>query len=148
MIFFKTRNAIYSPVSKLFFLFSAHAGSLPVHATACYTNRIDCRGHGGVFSTRADEKALEMAKTGKVIMVVVVMHLYGNTKSNSITTSAKNSAKKTKLGSNSKKLGLNQSKKQLKEAQLPQEDASERLVVKHTTIRVLLDTGSSGDLFS
>ncbi len=60
-----------------------------------------------LISTRADEKALEMAKTGKVTMVVEVMHLYGNTKSNLITTSAKNSAKKTKLGSNSKKLGLN-----------------------------------------
>ena len=34
----------------------------------------------------------------------------------------------------------------LKEAQPPLEDTSERLVVKHKTIRVLLDTGSSGDL--
>ncbi len=34
----------------------------------------------------------------------------------------------------------------LKEAQLPPENTSERLVVKHKTIRVLLDTGSSGDL--
>ncbi len=58
----------------------------------------------------------------------------------------KNSAKKTKLGSKLKKLGLDQSKKHLKEAQPPPEDASERLVVKHKTIRVLLDTGSSGDL--
>jgi hypothetical protein len=33
-----------------------------------------------------------------------------------------------------------------KEAQPPPEDASKRLVVKHKTIRVLLDTGSSGDL--
>jgi hypothetical protein len=59
------------------------------------------------ISTRADEKAIEIAKTGKVTAVVMVMHLYGNTKSNLITTSAKNSAKKTKLGSNLKKLGLN-----------------------------------------
>ncbi len=83
---------------------------------------------------------------GKVTAVVAVMHLYGNTKSNLISTSAKNSAKKTKLGSNSKKLGLNWSKKHLKEAQPPLEDATERLIVKHKTIRVLLDTGSSGDL--
>ncbi len=34
------------------FLFSVHAGSLPVCATACYTNRIDWRGHGGVLLTR------------------------------------------------------------------------------------------------
>jgi hypothetical protein len=53
------------------------------------------------------KKALEIAKTGKVTAVVMVMHLYGNTESNLITTSAKNSAKKTKLGSNLKKLGLN-----------------------------------------
>jgi hypothetical protein len=52
------------------------------------------------ISTRADEKALEIAKKGKVTVVVAVMHLYGNTKSNLITTSAKNSAKKAKLGSN------------------------------------------------
>jgi hypothetical protein len=56
---------------------------------------------------RADEKALEIAKTGKVTAVVAVMHLYGNTESNLITTSAKYSAKKTKIGSNSKELGLN-----------------------------------------
>jgi hypothetical protein len=74
------------------------------------------------------------------------MHLYGNTESNLITINAKNSAKKTKLGSKLKNLGLNQSKKHLKEAQPPLEDASKRLIVKHKTIRVLLDTGSSGDL--
>jgi hypothetical protein len=52
--------------------------------------------------TRADEKALEIAKMGKVTVVVAVMHLYGNINSNSINTSDKNSAKKTKLGSKSK----------------------------------------------
>jgi hypothetical protein len=67
-----------------------------------------------ISNNRADEKALEIAKTGKVTAVVAVMHLYGNTKSNLITTSANNSAKKTKSGSNLKKLGLNQSKKRLK----------------------------------
>jgi hypothetical protein len=52
-----------------------------------------------LISTRADEKALEIAKMGKVTVVVVVRHLYGNTKNKLITTSAKNSVKKTKLGS-------------------------------------------------
>jgi hypothetical protein len=60
-----------------------------------------------IISNRADEKALEIAKMGKVNVVVAVMHLYGNIKSNLITTCAKNSAKKTKLGSNSKKIDLN-----------------------------------------
>jgi hypothetical protein len=50
-------------------------------------------------SIRADEKAPENAKTGKVTVVVAVMHLYGNAKSSSINTNAKNSAKKTKIGS-------------------------------------------------
>jgi hypothetical protein len=58
------------------------------------------------ISTRADKKALENAKTGKVTAVVAVMHIYGNTKSNLPHTSAKNCAKKTKLVSKSKKLGL------------------------------------------
>ncbi len=49
------------------------------------------------ISTRADEKALEIDKMGKVTAIVVAMHLYGNAKSNLISTSAKNSAKNTKL---------------------------------------------------
>jgi hypothetical protein len=32
------------------------------------------------ISTRADEKALENAKTGKMTAAVTVMHMYGNTK--------------------------------------------------------------------
>ena len=57
--------------------------------------------------TRTDVKALENAKTGKVTVVVAVMHLYGNAKSGSIKANAKISAKKTKLESKLKKLGLN-----------------------------------------
>jgi hypothetical protein len=58
-------------------------------------------------SDRADVKALENAKMGKVTAVVTVMHLYGNAKSRSINNNAKISAKKTKLKSKLKKLGLN-----------------------------------------
>jgi hypothetical protein len=58
-------------------------------------------------STRADVKALENAKTGKVTVVVVVMHLCGNAKGSSINANAKISAKKTKLESQSKKVDLN-----------------------------------------
>jgi hypothetical protein len=74
------------------------------------------------------------------------MHLYGNTASRSISNNAKISAKKTKLESKLKKLGLKRSKKGLKEAKPPPKDTSKRLTTKHKTIRVLLDTGSSGDL--
>jgi hypothetical protein len=56
--------------------------------------------------TRADVKALENAKTGKVTTVVTVMHLHGNAKSSSINANAKVSAKKTKLESKLKNLGL------------------------------------------
>ncbi len=45
-------------------------------------------------SKRADTKALDNAKTGKVTAVVVVMHLYGDTTSRSISDDAKISAKK------------------------------------------------------
>jgi hypothetical protein len=58
-------------------------------------------------SDRADVKALENAKTGKVTMVVAVMRLYGYAKSRPIIGNAKFSAKKTKLESKSNKLDLN-----------------------------------------
>jgi hypothetical protein len=51
-----------------------------------------------ISDNRADEKALKIAKMGKVSAVIVVMHLYGNTESNLITARVKNSAKKTKIG--------------------------------------------------
>jgi hypothetical protein len=95
---------------------------------------------------KADKKAVEIAKTGKVTTVVMVMHLYSDSKSKLVIKITKNSAKETKFGSKLKKLGLEQSKKHLKEALLPLEDAGKRLLVKQKTIRVLLDTGSSGDL--
>jgi hypothetical protein len=55
-------------------------------------------------SERADEKALEYAKRGKVTAAVTAMHLYGNAESRSINNNAKISAKKTKLESKSKKV--------------------------------------------
>jgi hypothetical protein len=97
-------------------------------------------------SKRADAKALENAKTRKVTAIVTVMHLYGNTTKRSISNNAKISAKKTKLESKLKKLDLKWSKKCLKEAEPPPKDTSKRLIAKHKTIRVLLDTGSCGDL--
>ncbi len=58
-------------------------------------------------SDRANVKALENAKTGKVTTVVAVMHSYGNAKGSFTNANAKISAKKTKLESKSKKAGLN-----------------------------------------
>ncbi len=62
-------------------------------------------------SKRADAKALENAKTGKVTAIVAVMHLYGDTTSRSISDNAKISAKNTKLESKSKKLDLKRLKR-------------------------------------
>jgi hypothetical protein len=45
-------------------------------------------------SDRANVKALENAKTGNVMAVVAVMHLYGNAKSRSIKNNVKISAKR------------------------------------------------------
>jgi hypothetical protein len=42
-----------------------------------------------LISSRADEKALENAKTGKVTVVVTVMNIYGKTKSDFPNASAK-----------------------------------------------------------
>ncbi len=50
-------------------------------------------------SDRANVKALMNAKTGKVTMVVAVVHLYGNAKGSSINANTKISAKKHKLES-------------------------------------------------
>ncbi len=58
-------------------------------------------------SDRADVKALENAKMGKVTTVVTVIHLYSHAKGSSINANAKISAKKTKFKSKSRKLGLN-----------------------------------------
>jgi hypothetical protein len=58
-------------------------------------------------SDRANVKALENTKMGKVTAVVAVMHLYGHAKGSLINANAKISAKKTKLQSKSRKLGLN-----------------------------------------
>jgi hypothetical protein len=95
---------------------------------------------------RADVKALQSAKMGKVTALGMVMHLDGNTTNKLISNNPKISAKKTKLESKLKKLDLNQSKFSLEEAEPPPKDTSKRLVAKHKTIRILLDTGSSGDL--
>jgi hypothetical protein len=57
-------------------------------------------------SKRADAKALENAKMGKVTAIVAVMHLYGNITKRSISDNAKISAKKTRLESKLKELDL------------------------------------------
>jgi hypothetical protein len=90
------------------------------------------------IDVRANEKAYENAKTCKVTVEVVVMHMFGETKSNSPNTNAK---------IRGSKLGLNRPKTHLEEVQWPPKEAIKGLLVNRKTIRVLLDTGLSGDLF-
>jgi hypothetical protein len=82
------------------------------------------------INIRADEKAIEDAKTGKVTMVVAIMHIFGETKCNSPNAKAKISAKKAKLGPKSKKIGINQLETHLEEVQQPPNNASKRLLAK------------------
>ncbi len=72
--------------------------------------------------------------------------IFGKMNCNSHNTDAGINAEKTKLGLDLKKRLLKQSKVHLTWAQWPTKDASERLLVKNKTIRVLLNTGLSGDL--
>jgi predicted aspartyl protease len=77
-----------------------------------------------------------------VTAVVAILKVFGD-KSNS-----RNSKLLIKPNKwlNLKKTDLNQSNKHLNRLSKPVSDVSERLIVKQKTIRVLLDTGSSGDL--
>ncbi len=79
--------------------------------------------------------------------VVAVMHIFCETKLNSPDAKAKTSAKKAKLGPKSKKISQNWHETHLEEVKQPPNNASKRLLVKKKTIRVLLDTGLSGDFF-
>ncbi len=59
---------------------------------------------------------------------------------------AEMNAKKAELGLKSKKKGLNWPETHLEEGQQPPNNAIKRLLVNRKIIRVLLDTGWSGDL--
>jgi hypothetical protein len=91
---------------------------------------------------RANEITIENSKTGKVTAVVAILKVF-RYKSNS---------RKSKLlfkpnkWLNSKKTDLNRSNKHLNGLSELVSNVSKRLIVKQKTIRVLLDTGLSGDL--
>ena len=95
-----------------------------------------------VDSIRANKIAIENSKTGKVTAVVAILKVFGD-KSNS-----RNSKLLIKPNKwlNSKKKDLNRSNKHLNGLSKPISNVSNRLIVKQKTIRVLLDTGLSGDL--
>jgi hypothetical protein len=112
---------------------------------------------------RANEIAIENSKTGKVTAVVAVMYLFRDNFCNSRIanrkTLAKNRQKSANKSEKSKRLARirqnvamsnDLAKDRCKASQTgtskSHDDVSTSLKVKTRTIRVLLDTGSSGDL--
>ncbi len=95
---------------------------------------------------RANEIAIENSKTSKVTAVVAILKVFGDKIDNSRSATPGKLLIKPNKWLNLKKKNLNRSKKHLKGFHKPFNNASKRLLVKQKTIRVLLDTGSSGDL--
>jgi hypothetical protein len=81
-----------------------------------------------------------------VTAVDAILKVFGDTPNNSRNSKPGKLLSKPNKWLNLKKNGLNRSSKHHGGFCEPSTNASERLVVKQTTIRVLLDTGLSGDL--
>ena len=93
---------------------------------------------------RANETAIENSKTGKVTAVLAILKIFGDNICNSRNANPGKLLNKPNKRLNPKKKHLNRSlKRHLSESV---SDTSKRLIVKQKTMRVLLDTGSSGDL--
>jgi hypothetical protein len=88
---------------------------------------------------------MENSKTGKVTAVVAILKVFGD-KSNSRNSNPRILLIKPNKGLNLIKKDLNRSNKHLNGLSKPVSNVSKRLIVKQKTIRVLLNTGSSGDL--
>ena len=78
--------------------------------------------------------------------VVAILKVFGGNTRNSRNTNPGKLLNKPNKRLNSKKKHLNRALKRPNELNESVSDISERLIVKQKTIRVLLDTGSSGDL--
>ena len=78
--------------------------------------------------------------------VVVILKIFGDKFGNSRNANPKKSLNKPNKTLNSKKKHLNRLLKHPNGLTETVSDTSKRLIVKQKTIRVLLDTGSSGDL--
>jgi hypothetical protein len=95
---------------------------------------------------RANEIAIKNSKTGKITAIVVILKVLGDNTRNSWNANPGKLLNKPNKRLNSKKKHLNISIKCPNELNESISDISERLIVKQKTIRVLLDTGLSGDL--
>jgi len=95
---------------------------------------------------RSNEIAFENSKTEKVTALVAILKVFGDNTRNSRNANPGKLLNKPNKRLNSKKKHLNRSLKHPNELSESVGDISKRLIVKQKTIRVLLDTGSSGDL--
>ncbi len=95
---------------------------------------------------KANEKSIENSETGKVTAVVAIMKIFSKNFSNSRNSNSGKKSIKSNNRLNSKKKHQNSAKFHQIGLDEPAKDASEGLIVKKKTIRVLLDTGSSGNL--
>jgi hypothetical protein len=95
---------------------------------------------------RANEIAIENFKTGRVTGVVAILKIFGDKICNSRNTNTEKLLNKPNKRLNLKKKGLNRPLKCHDGLSETISNTSKRLIVKQKTIRVLLDTGSSGDL--
>jgi len=95
---------------------------------------------------RANKIAIENSKTGKVTAIVAILKVVGGNTRNSRSANPGKLLKKPNKRLNSKKKHVNRSLKRHDDLSESVSNTSERLIVKQKTIRVLLDTGSSGDL--
>ncbi len=94
---------------------------------------------------RANKIAIKNSKTSKVTAVVAILKVFGD-KCKSRNSNLRKLLSKPNKWLNSKKKDLNRSTKHLNGLSKPISNVSKRLIVKQKIIRVLLDTGSSGDL--
>jgi len=95
---------------------------------------------------RANEIAIENLKTGKVTAVVEILEVFGENIRKPQNANPGKLLNKPNKRLNSKKKHLIRSLTRHNDLSDSISNTSERLIVKQKTIRVLLDTGSSGDL--
>lgn len=111
--------------------------------------KVTKKAHGILESPRANEIAKSCKNSGKVTAVAAIMTVFSKKYKNSTTLSSR----KTALGVNLKELVLDQTNSELNKAKSRtnrtikyDKSASKGLIAINKTIRVLLDSGSSGDL--
>ncbi len=95
---------------------------------------------------KAKEKLIKNSKTGKVSAVVTIMKIFDKNIVNSRNSNSGKLSIKPNKWLNLKKKHLYSAKLHQKGLNEPINDVSKGLIVKKKTIRVLLGTGSSGDL--